>query len=63
VERPDRDELLAIRDGASSYEDLVKRAKTQDAELDAIAATSTQPREPDRAAIDLLCREIVESML
>jgi hypothetical protein len=63
VERPDREELLAIRDGAWTYEALLEWAKKQDAELDQIAKTSPLPYEPDRAAIDALCRGVVESML
>jgi predicted nucleotidyltransferase len=63
VERPDREELLAIRDGAWTYEALVDWAKAQDAELERMYKDSTLQREPDRAAIDRLCREVVESML
>jgi predicted nucleotidyltransferase len=63
VERPDREDLLAIREGAWTYEALIEWAKTQDAELDVISATSPLPREPDRPAIDTLCQTVVESFL
>jgi predicted nucleotidyltransferase len=63
VERPDREELLAIRDGAWTYEALVAWAKQQDLELDELAANSPLPREVNRPAIDALCREVVESLL
>ncbi len=63
IERPDRDELLAIRDGAWPYEDLIAWAKVQEEEIDSLYKTSPLPREPNRTAIDALCMKIVESML
>lgn len=61
VKRPDRDELLAIRDGAWTYDRLVAWAEEQDRELDAIYETSSLPKSPDRAALDRLCVELVEA--
>ena len=63
VERPDRDELLAIRDGAWTYEQLLDWAKAQEAELERLYPSSSLPREPDRKRIDSLCREVIEGML
>jgi uncharacterized protein len=63
VRRPDREELLAIRAGAWSYEQLVSWAEAEDRALDALYATSTLPRTPDRAALDRLCVELVEDSL
>ena len=63
VKRPDAAELLAIRGGAWSYEQLLTWAEEQDAAMNDAAAASALPREPDRVALDGLCRRIVESML
>jgi hypothetical protein len=63
VERPDRDELLAIRDGAWSYEQLLEWTRRQNQELNAMEATSPLPREPDRLTVDAVCRQVVESLL
>lgn len=61
VKRPDRDELLAIRNGAWSYDDLMAWFDRQDAELAEAYAKSTLRHHPDRVALDTLCREIVEA--
>jgi predicted nucleotidyltransferase len=63
VERADREELLAIRDGAWSYEDLVAWAEQQNAELEAVCPTSPLPKEPDLAVLDQVCCEIMQSLL
>jgi len=58
VKRPDRDELLAVRNGERSYDALLEEAERIEAECDVLYQTSTAlPREPDRTAIDA---EIVE---
>lgn len=61
----DREELLALRRGAWSYDELVEWAEQQDAELEAIyrANTSPLPKRPDRKALDALCVELVEASL
>ncbi len=64
VKRPDREELLAIRGGAWSYDQLVAWADKEDIELEALYKTSEAlPRAPDRAALDQLCIELVEESL
>lgn len=63
VKRPDREELLAIRNGAWSYEQLVGWAEEEDRALDALYLASTLPHAPDRAALDRLCVELVEASL
>lgn len=60
VRRPDAQELLAIRDGAWSYDQLVSWAEEQDANLTELAKVSSLPRQPNRVALDQLCAEIVE---
>jgi len=59
----DRDELLAIRAGAWSYDALIAWSDNVEAHLEASYAASPLPREPDREAIDRLCVELVESAL
>jgi uncharacterized protein len=63
VKRPDKDELLAIRHGAWSYEQLVEWAAKQDKEMDALYKTSPIRREPDRKSLDNLCISLVERSL
>lgn len=58
VRRPDAAELLAVRDGAWTYDQLMAWAEAQAAELDVLAARSTLPKSPDLEAIDELCREV-----
>jgi len=52
VKRPDAQELLAIRNGAWSYEQLIEYAEQQDKILDDLYKTSTLPREPNRVKIN-----------
>ena len=58
--RPDRDELLAVRNGAWPYDALIEWAEAQDAKCAALYETSTLRHHPDVEAIDRLCIEIVE---
>ena len=63
VRRDDRDDLLGIRAGALSYDDLVARAELLGEQVHEAAATSRLPAEPDQAALDTLCAELVEAVL
>jgi predicted nucleotidyltransferase len=58
----DADELRAIRAGAWGYDRLVEYAEGLDAELTRLYKSKSYvvPHEPDRAALDALCREVVE---
>jgi hypothetical protein len=63
VKRPDREELLAIRNaGIWSYEQIVEYAEKMDAELTAFYASgkSPLPKEPNRVLLDNLCTQLVE---
>lgn len=60
VKRPDAEELLAIRNGAWSYDRLVEWAEREDAALDDVAKQSPLPHGPDRNKLDALCLSIVE---
>lgn len=61
VRRPDAEELLSIRAGAWSYEQLVEWAEREDVALNDVAAASPLPRTADRAALDALCIRMVEA--
>lgn len=63
VRRPDRDELLAIRRGAWSFDRLVSWATEADAALDGVMKGSALPHAPDRAALDALCVALIEDAL
>ena len=63
VKRPDREELLAIRNGAWSYDQLIEWAEKQDAEMNELMEKSSLPKSPDRVYLDTLCRNVVEGML
>ncbi len=65
VWRADREELLAVRDGAWPYDALVGWAEQQDAELETLLRSGpiAVPAQPDREAIDRLCVELVEQVL
>ena len=54
VKRPDRDELLAIRAGAWTYERLLEEAESIEKECKELYETSSLPREPNRSKIDEL---------
>lgn len=60
VKRPDAAELLAIRNGAWSYQKLMEWATEQDEELKAVALTSTLPNAPNRIKLDELCCALTE---
>jgi len=62
VKRPDREELLAIRNGAWEYDQLLEWAERQDGELEEIAKSSIiLPHSPNRKFLDEQCRELVEA--
>jgi hypothetical protein len=63
VKRPDREELLAIRNGAWSYDQLLDWSEREDQALDDVVQHSPLPRTPDTHALDQLCISIVEEML
>jgi predicted nucleotidyltransferase len=63
VKRPDAEELLAIKNGAWSYEQIVEFAAREDKLLDEVKKQSKLPRMPDRDRIDDLCQEIVRESL
>lgn len=62
VRRPDAEELLEIRNGCWTYEQLLEYSNREDAELQELVKTSKLPRQPDRKKLDELCLTIIQSM-
>ncbi len=64
VKRPDREELLAIRNGAWSYDKLLEFAALEEASINELYNTTTLlPKFPDKSKLDKLCIELVEKSL
>src|SRR5262249_54695719 len=63
VRRPDREELLAIKAGQWSYDELVAWAESEDKALDGLYSSSTLPPAPHRSELDRICVELVEASL
>lgn len=63
VRRDDRDDLLAIKAGALTYDALMALAEDLGARVQLAAKTSTLPAEPDDVALDALCAAIVADVL
>lgn len=63
VFRADRDELLAIRDGAWTFDELEARTADVAAKIGGAVRHSPLPPRPDEAALDRLCAELVAEHL
>lgn len=63
VRRPDKEELIAIRNGAWSYEQIVEYAELCEKKLNILYETSTLPKKPNAVFVDKLCVEIIEDYL
>jgi hypothetical protein len=65
VKRSDAAELLAIRNGAWSYEKLIEWAEQQDKELGEFyeSGKSPLPKKPDHVKLDALCCQMVEESM
>ena len=61
VKRPDRQELLDIRNGAWNYEQLIDFAEKEEKEMEELYNTTTiLPKTPDRDKLDKLCIRLIE---
>ncbi len=60
VRRPDASQILAIRNGAWTYDQLMEWATKEDAELLQVVKTSSLPKAPDRVKLNDLCIQITE---
>lgn len=63
VRRPDAEELLAIRNGAWTYEQLEEYLENMQEKINAAYDDSALPHSPDRPFLDNLCSEIIEEYL
>lgn len=63
VFRPDREELLAIRNGAWTYEQIEEYAETMEKEIALLSETSKLPKEPNRNQLDDMCMSIIDEYL
>lgn len=60
VRRPDAEELMAIRDGRWSYDELMDRAEKIQADLSEAYGQTTLRRGPDQSAIDNLLLSVLD---
>jgi hypothetical protein len=64
VKRPDREELLAIRNGLWTYDQLIEFAEREEQGLNALYNSSTiLPKTADKEKLDQLCIKLVEMSL
>lgn len=64
VKRPDREELLSIRNGAWTYDQLIDFADREDKELNELYnSTTILPKTPNQVKLDELCVKLVEMHL
>ncbi len=64
VKRPDAAELLEIRDGVWSYEQLIEWSDKQEQELNELCKTSNAiPKLPDNDKLDNLCSDVISEFL
>jgi predicted nucleotidyltransferase len=61
VKRPDAEELISIRKGAWSYEQLIEWAEREDLEIEkAYNECNVLPKTADNKFLDVLCQDLVE---
>jgi len=53
VRRPDAEELVSIRRGAWSYDQMIEWAEKEEANLNILMKESTLPSQPDRETLDI----------
>ena len=63
VFRPDREELLAVRDGVWTFDELELQTSDMAVKIDAAARVSRLPERPDEAALHRLCVDLVAEHL
>jgi len=63
VELLDHEELLAIRNGAWTYEEVVEYAEDMEQKLAEAVRDSALPKQPDRNFLDELCCDIIAEHL
>jgi len=63
VKRPDAEELLSIRKGAWTYDQVMEYAESSEKEAEKLYVTSTLPYKPDMGRLNKLCIELIEEHL
>lgn len=63
VKRPDAQELLAIRNGAWTYEQVIEWAETEDKALNDVMEKSKLPKSPNRKKINRVLTEVTDDYL
>lgn len=63
VKRPDREELMAVRNGEWKYDDLLQWSEDMDFKMHELYETSTLPHCPNKELLDSACQKIVESVV
>ena len=63
VKRPDAEELLAIRNGLWTYDQLLEWADAKEAEFEQLYVSSPLPKSPPVNALDDLLTGVVEESL
>jgi predicted nucleotidyltransferase len=63
VKRPDAEELLAVRAGSLTFDQLLAEAESLGARLPELARTSPLPAEPDVERLDALCADLAWTVL
>lgn len=64
VKRPDREELIAIKNGAWSYEKIIEYAEKMQKEMDELYEKCTiLPKTTDTVYLDKLCMKLIEKSL
>lgn len=63
VKRPDREELLAVKNGLVPYDALIEEAEALEIECNELYKTTKLPHEPNRKYIDEQCVKMVEEYL
>jgi len=64
VKRPDKDELLAIRNGLWSYDEIIEFSEKIEKEVDELyVTTNVLPNIPDKNKLDKLCIDLIEKSL
>jgi uncharacterized protein len=60
VFRPDREELLAIRNGLWSYDQVIQYANDCEQKMNDLYKTTNLPNSPNRVFLDMLCQKVIE---
>lgn len=63
VKRPDREELLGIRNGSMNYDDLIAYVSTLEAHCEIAEKSSMLPKEPDRVKLNAAIVSMTERYL